>query len=76
MYLFLGYKTKSKAYRLFDNISKKVIVRRDAIIDKSKVGYYFLKSVLPMKDIFQYSSIEENDNDDSSRTSGQIQGGE
>ena len=36
--MFVGYSEQSKAYRLYDPVSKQVVVRRDVICDESKLG--------------------------------------
>ena len=34
-YIFIGYDEKSKAYKLFDPINKKVVVSRDVHVEES-----------------------------------------
>ena len=41
--LFLGYDDETKAYRLYDHIKKQLIISRDVIFDKSKIGYQYLE---------------------------------
>lgn len=36
--IFVGYSLKSKAYRLYDPVSRKIVVRRDVVFDENKVG--------------------------------------
>jgi len=42
-YMFLGYDSQTKAYRLYDRTRRKVIVSRDVVFDETKIGYQFLK---------------------------------
>jgi hypothetical protein len=34
--VLLGYSDKSKAYRLFDLIAKKIVISRDVVFDKGE----------------------------------------
>jgi hypothetical protein len=56
--LFLGFDSETKAYKLYDNIRRKVIISCDVIFDEDKVGYQYLDSAGPIPDLFQFSSSD------------------
>ena len=63
--LFLGYDSDTKGYRLYDNISKKVIISRDVIFDESKVGFKFLESSQPEDNILYLLTPTDDNNSNS-----------
>jgi len=40
--LFLGLDKETKAYHLYEQTHQKVIISRDVVFDKNKVGYKYL----------------------------------
>jgi len=53
--LFLGYDSETKAYRVYDQNKRKVIVSRDVVFDEGKVGYQYLKAPEPNQSILEFS---------------------
>jgi len=53
--LFLGYNNETKGYRLYDNISKQIIINRDVIFNESKIGFCYLQTQIPKDDIYSFS---------------------
>ena len=51
--LFLGFDNETKAYRLYDQGRRKVIISRDVVFDETKVGLKYLDTDEPDKIVFQ-----------------------
>lgn len=50
-YRFIGYCLKSKGYRLFDDKSKKIVVRRDVVFDESRFEWNISGSSSPQMSV-------------------------
>ena len=61
--LFLGFGSETKAYRLYDQIRRKIIISRDVVFDESKVGYQYIRDSNSNKDGIQFS-ISDTQNSD------------
>jgi len=51
--MFLGFDEESKAYRLYDDTRKKIIISRDVVFDEERVGYQYLHYGEPESNILQ-----------------------
>ena len=45
--LFIGFDNKTKAYRLYDQTRRRIVISRDAVFDETKVGFNHLNTGEP-----------------------------
>jgi hypothetical protein len=61
--LFVGYDQESKAYRIYDPLTRKVMISRDVVFDEDKIGLHYItqprQEDLPRFSIHTTSSIGE-----------------
>ena len=60
---FLGFDRETKAYRLFDQSKKKIILSRDVVFDESKVGYHHLNFIEPPSEPIDFSELSTRTQD-------------
>ena len=55
--LFMGFDNETKAYRLYDQTRRKIVISRDAVFDETKVGFHHLNIGKPAENtIFPFRS--------------------
>lgn len=56
--MFLGIDSETKAYRLFDNKRKKVVISRDTICDETRLGFKYISQNEPSS--LNYTLLSSN----------------
>lgn len=59
--LLIGYDTENNAYIIYYTNEKRILISKDIIFDKQKIGYSFLDHTIANKqEIFSFNSMTNN----------------